>query len=896
MPSKNRPDPVIPDHEILRKIGGGAYGEVWLGRGVTGALRAVKVVWREDFDDARGFEREFEGILKFEPISRDHPGLVHILHVGRSPDGVSFYYYVMELGDDVRSGQDINPIEYEPRTLRADTKQALSPQLDVATCIDVGLRLAEALDHLHERGLAHRDVKPSNVIFLNGRAKLADIGLVAARDQRTFVGTEGFVPPEGPGSAQADVYSLGKVLYEIATGKDRLDFPELPDQLPSGPDRKRWLELNKIICDICEPRLSKRLITTAADLAEALRRLQRGKKRRSRGGGVWITTLLLFGFTGWAGYELWKSGVIQYQGVERPPERVERKGSYRIVGYPQGAEIVDETGRVIDTIPMIRERIGTVGKPMRFEIRNRGFLSRTMELVLSREKADRRETEIFEVELKTDQPPVPGEIWRDHLGVSYTPKNNEHVSEGWVTQATWVQFNSISPRKLPPVVRTSEKGRNVDIVLVSKDDAIAYCDWVRTEAIKGGLLNDNYEVVPDMDLSFKDAKMGPLAEKENFRPFYVKVAKIDFGMLKLATDPPGTEVFIDGMYRGLTDGQVIEKVKPGKRKILLVKEGFDQKEITQEIVSGQISTPSVVKLEKNAGVVFGNGKEWKNSLGMEFVALGDNLMVSKWETRRKDFDRFVRDYNAALAKAGNINPDEMPMPLVMPPGSDTEDPLHPVTSVTRDLAEKFCEWLTALEQEPLPDKKDILITRNHVYRLPTDLEWSRMSGLENEHGTTPLIRDGNKVKTFPWGDAWPPPPGAGNFADSNSSLSSSIPIYEDPFPDIAKVGSFPPNKHGIYDLCGNAQEWVSTPLYGPDEESGIKAEPGTLPRLGVLRGGGWDSFRQEELYTGTRNIIQPGRADKSFGFRVVLARIPLDAQANPLDPAAPQQEPDSPSN
>ncbi|MFT4176223.1 MAG: protein kinase, partial [Luteolibacter sp.] len=256
MPNRNRSHPRIPDHEVLRKIGGGAYGEVWLARGVTGALRAVKVVWREDFEDERSFEREFQGILKFEPISRDHPGLVNILHVGRSPDGESFYYYVMELGDDMTAGQDINPIEYEPRTLRADHKQTHGHRWDTNECLDVGLRLAEALGHLHEKGLTHRDIKPANIIFVNGRAKLADIGLVAPRGQRTFVGTEGFVPPEGPGSEQADVYSLGKVLYEIATGKDRLDFPTLPEDLPEGPERKRWVELNKIICEICDPRIS----------------------------------------------------------------------------------------------------------------------------------------------------------------------------------------------------------------------------------------------------------------------------------------------------------------------------------------------------------------------------------------------------------------------------------------------------------------------------------------------------------------------------------------------------------------------------------------------------------------------------------------------------------------
>ena len=58
-----RPTPSIPDHEVVRQIGSGAYGEVWLAKSLTGAWRAVKIVWREDFEDERSFNREFEGIL-----------------------------------------------------------------------------------------------------------------------------------------------------------------------------------------------------------------------------------------------------------------------------------------------------------------------------------------------------------------------------------------------------------------------------------------------------------------------------------------------------------------------------------------------------------------------------------------------------------------------------------------------------------------------------------------------------------------------------------------------------------------------------------------------------------------------------------------------------------------
>src|SRR5215471_9317682 len=108
--------------------------------------------------------------------------------------------------------------------------------------------------HRHRYDVERCFGKPSNVIFVEGVPKLADIGLVTDLDMSvSFVGTEGFVPPEGPGSPRADIYSLGKVLFEISTGQDRQTFPELPTALADSPEAKRFLELNAIIAKCCHP-------------------------------------------------------------------------------------------------------------------------------------------------------------------------------------------------------------------------------------------------------------------------------------------------------------------------------------------------------------------------------------------------------------------------------------------------------------------------------------------------------------------------------------------------------------------------------------------------------------------------------------------------------------------
>ena len=110
--SETTSPPAVADHTLLRRIGVGSYGEVWLARNVLGTLRAVKLVFRHAFDSERPYEREFSGILKFEPVSRTHPGFVDILQVGRN-DPAGYFYYVMELADDA-SQPDEQVVGAEP--------------------------------------------------------------------------------------------------------------------------------------------------------------------------------------------------------------------------------------------------------------------------------------------------------------------------------------------------------------------------------------------------------------------------------------------------------------------------------------------------------------------------------------------------------------------------------------------------------------------------------------------------------------------------------------------------------------------------------------------------------------------------------------------------------------
>lgn len=300
--------PNIPDHTLRRVIGKGAYGEVWLARNVMGAPRAVKIIWRRQFDSDRPYEREFAGIQRYEPVSRTADGLVHVLHVGRN-NAEGYFYYVMELADAVgepvtqwdtdKETEGSNPFgaptlseclsanfpaeltplqAYAPRTLRSDMKTL--GRLPVADCLRAAIDVAGGLARLHERGLVHRDVKPGNIIFVEGRAKLADIGLVSRESEgRTFVGTEGYIPPEGPGSPAADLYALGMVLYEAVTGYPPDKFPKVPTEWFAEEATSDALEFHAVVLKCCEGAKERRY-QNVEELQADLALLQSGQSVR----------------------------------------------------------------------------------------------------------------------------------------------------------------------------------------------------------------------------------------------------------------------------------------------------------------------------------------------------------------------------------------------------------------------------------------------------------------------------------------------------------------------------------------------------------------------------------------------------------------------------------------
>ncbi len=832
-----RTPPNIRDHETIRMIGRGAFGEVWMARSVTGTLRAVKVVWREDYDQPEGFEREFEALKHYEPLSRKHPGLVDVLQVGRS-DTEGFYYYVMELADDLERGRDIDPATYRPHTLTAQMKR--DKQLSADACLKLGVNIAEGLHFLHQNQLIHRDVKPSNLIFINGQCSLADIGLVTLLGQRTFVGTEGFMAPEGPGTTASDIFSLGMVLYEASTGKDRLDFPDLPSYRESGSSLLLWRRLQDVICVACATKAGQRY-ASAEEMALALRgEPLPSQRRRILIASALVAALVCFGLGMWITREREPGGVFSEQRQSKP--------LLTLRSDPSGAQVFAGEELIGET-PV--ELNPTEGVPTIYQIRRAGYKSYELEHATKPGKPVE-----LTVKLERSKLPQPGERWTNSLGMEFIPRQGGHLSPVPVEMKYFRKFVESADHPFEGKVVRFQSGKDKEsayIVVVPPVDADAFRYWLTDRDRSAGTLSQehHYEMERFYYMEDKGADDGPdpreadaSSDKEG-QAFYLRVVRQTYGRVAIKTQPAGVRVYQHDELLGETPLE-IPRVKSGSAEFELRMEGFTDLSVDGEVKEGEI-LELYADMEKRRGVTY--GREWRNALGMRFVPLGDVLMCVH-ETRFIDFRKFCRE--------SNRKPPTPPMEESGKVGS------HPVVGVTRQDARDFCAWLTKHDQEAK------LMGPDDVYRLPTDEEWSRAVGLPLERGETPAERNGRIRGIYPWGFEWPPPDRVDNLADSQAGkkagLDNVITDYDDNSPYTAPVASLPPNDRGICGLGGNASEWVDTDY---DKPTPTNPNP-----LATVRGGNWRTANADEALSSARLAVPPDARRNTIGFRMVVARKP----------------------
>src|SRR4051794_19930475 len=202
-------------YEVVRELGKGAMGIVYLAKdpliGRLVALKTIRAAAHADDDEAKEFQQRFVREAQAAGIL-NHPSIVTVHDIGQD-DGVNTSFIAMEYVE----GYNLKEVLAQGRALSFDQIADLISQV------------ADALDFAHAKGIVHRDVKPANIILIEGnRAKITDFGIakiasVGANLTTTgqFLGTPNYMAPEQikgtPVDGRSDIFSLGICIYECLT-------------------------------------------------------------------------------------------------------------------------------------------------------------------------------------------------------------------------------------------------------------------------------------------------------------------------------------------------------------------------------------------------------------------------------------------------------------------------------------------------------------------------------------------------------------------------------------------------------------------------------------------------------------------------------------------------------
>jgi serine/threonine protein kinase/Flp pilus assembly protein TadD len=260
----------ISRYRIIEKLGAGGMGEVYLAEdtrlGRKVALKLLAAEFTQNRDRLNRFDQE-----AFAASALNHPNILTIY----------------ELGDE--GGRHFIATEFvDGETLR---KRLVGPPMDLPDVLNIGIQIAGALEEAHAAGIVHRDIKPENVMIRrSGHVKVLDFGLaklmerpaddtdteavtraLVQTDAGMVLGTSQYMSPEQargkPVDVRTDIWSLGVVLYEMATGRPpfsgetktdvivaiaRNDPPPVARFAPHAPPEFEWIVLKALRKDAAE--------------------------------------------------------------------------------------------------------------------------------------------------------------------------------------------------------------------------------------------------------------------------------------------------------------------------------------------------------------------------------------------------------------------------------------------------------------------------------------------------------------------------------------------------------------------------------------------------------------------------------------------------------------------
>jgi serine/threonine protein kinase len=203
---------VIGDFKVIRKLGQGGMGAVYLAHQISLDRPCALKVMAKELAKKPGFTERF--IREARAMAKmQHP---HVVSCYAVAEDKGMHYVAMELMD----GQSMQAWVDQLKTL------------SVADALLITLVVADALQHAHDLSMIHRDIKPDNILVTKkGVVKVADLGLAKSTDEDmsmtqsgTGLGTPHYMPPEQARNAKhvdnrCDIYALGVTLYHFVTGK-----------------------------------------------------------------------------------------------------------------------------------------------------------------------------------------------------------------------------------------------------------------------------------------------------------------------------------------------------------------------------------------------------------------------------------------------------------------------------------------------------------------------------------------------------------------------------------------------------------------------------------------------------------------------------------------------------